>query len=489
MCRVFLNVIPRRVFPVLKVIATTRYVGGYLIAAGAVGVAVAARAGLEPLGSFYYLPAVPAVVLTAVLSRRVETAFAVALAIIANVLFVQRDDMVDTWSNGILFASVSWGIAEICWGLRASQQTASDLWARLARRDAMLNTILASVPVVTLDRSGLVCTITPAALQLLDISEAQVKGHNFSEVVEAFSLADIETSGSPPIKPIWTGTRGGGMKFPLNIDVGLMPNAAGNTYAVLCLTDLSQAHAADARSRELHAQLNRVWRLNSLGEMAASLAHELNQPLTAAVTYLHSSEIDVERAGLPGSSAGRNIALAKSQLLRAGEIIRRMRELLAHETRSLSVEHVAPMVADLKGVFSMIERAGGVSIEVDIDDLNDQVQAERIQVQQALLNLVRNAVEALAGQACPRVRIAGGPVSEEFFELRVEDNGTGIAPDQMDSIFRPLTTTKTGGMGLGLSVTRTIVESHGGILKVERSELGGACFSFCLVREQGMNEA
>lgn len=106
-----------------------------------------------------------------------------------------------------------------------------------------------------------------------------------------------------------------------------------------------------------------------------------------------------------------------------------------------------------------------------------------------MLNLIRNAVEALQGRPDGRVRVTGRALSPDLFELRVEDNGEGVDASELEMIFRPLMTTKSAGMGLGLSVTRTIVESHGGTLSVDRSPMGGAAFSFCLMREQELEEA
>ena len=137
----------------------------------------------------------------------------------------------------------------------------------------------------------------------------------------------------------------------------------------------------------------------------------------------------------------------------------------------------------------MIGRTGAVSIELRFDEDNDSVWAERIQFQQAMVNLVRNAVEALEGRPDPRVVVTGRVVSDENYEIRVEDNGAGIATADMETIFRPLMSTKSGGMGLGLSVTRTIIESHSGVLKVEASPLGGAAFSFQLMRERELVDA
>ena len=465
--------------------------GGYAIAILTVSAMALLRAGLELIGQFHDLPLVPAVVATAALADRRATAFAIALAIGADLVQIERVSVIDAVVNGALFVAIAWLIAELCWSLRAYRRSAGALSSRLAHREVMLETILASMPVVVLDRSGRVRFLTPFACTLLGVAEEAVIGSAFSEIVEDFDLAEFH-AGSEPLAGetdrVWTCRRAGG-PVPLSIQVGLMPGDHPNSHAVLCLADLTQAQLADERARDLHTQLNRVWRLNSLGEMAASLAHELNQPLTAAATYLRASQIDVEKAGLMGTGAGRTIDLAKAQLLRAGEIIRRMRELLAHESRSLAVERAGSMVADLKGVFSLIEGRNSVRIEVAMDDAGDEVRAERIQFQQALVNLVRNAADAVSGRPDPRVVVHGRALSDEHYEVRVEDNGSGVAAGDLDSIFRPLTTTKASGMGLGLSVTRTIVESHGGVLKVDRSDLGGAAFSFALLRDRELEDA
>ena len=450
---------------------------GYPLAFIAVAAALGMRAALEGFGSFYYLPMLPAVMATALLAGRRETALAIVLAIAANVALVHRDSVVDTIANALLFAAVAWLVSEGFRRLRAYRRSAGELSRRLARRDHMLQTILASVPVVTLDRDGIVRSLTPSASSILAAPEELAIGEPFSLFVEDFDLSDLARSdASAGAHASWIGRSGNGRRLELNIQMGLNEDRDDPDHAILCLTDLTESNAADAHARELHAQLNRVWRLNSLGEMAASLSHELNQPLSAAVTYLHAAQTDLKRAGPVAESASRTVDLAKAQLLRAGEIIRRMRELLAHESRGLDVESVGSMIADLHGVTGMIGRTGAVSIEFDVNEDDDKVWAERIQFQQAMVNLVRNAVEALEGRPQARVVITGGAISPEAYELRVEDNGIGIATADMETIFRPLMSTKSGGMGLGLSVTRTIIESHGGVLKVEASPMGGPPF-------------
>lgn len=265
-----------------------------MLAIVAVGGAVGFRSLLEGLGQFYYLPMVPAVVITALLTRRMATALAVILSIVVNLTLVPRESLTDAATNAVLFAAVSWVLAEICWAMRAMQGRTRDLSRQLATKDAMLNTALASVPVVTLNAQGEVHHLNPAAAALFDLTEAAAVGCAFSRLAPGFEIDAILATGAvggalAAKESHWTGLRPDGATFPLSIQFGVALDPAGETHVALCLTDLSRWHAADAQARELHAQLNKVWRLNSLGEMAATLAHELNQPLSAAATYLHAS--------------------------------------------------------------------------------------------------------------------------------------------------------------------------------------------------------
>jgi two-component system sensor kinase FixL len=359
------------------------------------------------------------------------------------------------------------------------------LTAKLAARDAMLSAAFLSTPALTLTRDGVIRRLNGAAAALFAVAETAARGRPFAELVPDFDMAAIaavgaETGRLESSAGHWTGRRPDGTTFPLSIRFGLAPGAAGDDHVALGLTDLTLRHAAETQARELHAQLNTVWRLNSLGEMAATLAHELNQPLSAAGGYLHASRADMEKAGPLGDSACRTLDLAQGQLLRAGQIIRRMRAFLTQETGGLGKDSVASMIQDLSQVLAMIGRAKAVAIRIEVAAENDRVRADRIQFQQALVNLVRNGVEAAAGRGAAEVRVLGR-AGADGYRISIEDNGPGIPEDQVDRIFQPMTSTKAGGMGLGLSVTRTIVERHGGVLQAGRSAvLGGAAFFFTL---------
>lgn len=344
--------------------------------------------------------------------------------------------------------------------------------------DDLLAAAVDSAPLLIVDGRGRIVMSTAGGAALFGATPDDLHGRAVEDLAPGFDLAATVAAGQATL----SGRTGDGRVFPIKMWVSPERGDPDHAWVALWVVDVSVAYAAEAHSHDLQDQLARVWRVNSLGEMAAGLAHELNQPLAAAAAYLHTAQTNLARHGLPDDEAGRNVNLAKTQLLRAGAIIRRMREQLTPEARAFGTERVSEMIADMSGLLGMIERDSGVILEVTLDDRDDEVLADRIQLQQAIINLVRNAVEAVAGREERRVRLVGTRLDAARYELRVEDNGPGVAPDQVDAIFRPLMTTKRSGMGLGLSVTRKIVESHGGDLAVERSALGGAAFRFTLAR-------
>ena len=452
---------------------------GYALAVASVGAAMVARLGLEAFGKFYYLPLIPAVMLPALLASRSATVLAIILSIAANVVLVPRESVVDGAVNALLFAGVGLAIGEFGRAGRKARANALDLKARLSTRDATINAILASAAVVSLDRQSRILAMSGPACALFGVRERDVLGRPFSDFIEFFDCLAERTTGDDPY---WLGRRGDGDGFPVGVQKASVKNPEGSPDTILTLTDLSRWRSAEAGNQELKEQLNQVWRLNSLGEIAATLAHELNQPLTAAASYLQATQADLGRAGVVADSASRTVELAKNQVLRAGDIIRRARNLLAVDERRLDPHRVSSMIDDLGPIIQLLGPAAGAHLRIAVEDQADWVMADRIQFQQAIVNLVRNAIEAVAD--CPRreVAILGQAISTTEYRMSVEDSGPGIAPDQIDRMFKPLMTTKAGGMGLGLSVTRTIVERHGGVLSVQTSDLGGAAFVFSLQR-------
>lgn len=469
-------------WPVVRVAKT--WWAGAAIACVSVALAVTARHLLQHLGHFYYLPMVPAVMITALLANRGAAVLAIILSIAMNLLLVQRDSAMDAAINAVVFAIVAGLIAEVCHRLIVAAETARSLSHDLFTRKALLDTILTSMPVMTLDAAGRIVRITPAAADLLGVEGDQALGAPFQTFAPAFDFETLGAAGAGADAKArrLTVQTPGGTAVALAVHVHVLPDDVAPEHVVLSLADQSQFEAVLRREREMIGQLSHVWRLNSMGEMAATLAHELNQPLTAATVYLHAGRKDIARAGPLGDSTARAIDLAKTQLLRAGDIIRRMRELISTGTRTFTDERVSSMMDELAPAFALTKQGLGVTVRIDVQTGDDRVMADRIQVQQAVMNLIRNAAEAVSGQDGAQVRLTGRSMGEQGYEVAVEDNGPGIPDDDVDLVFQPMTTTKVNGMGLGLAVTRSIVESHGGGLSVGRSAMGGARFSFCLPR-------
>lgn len=460
---------------------------GVLIACLAVLVATLVRSALEPFGNFYYLPLVPAVIVTALLAQRGAVVLAILLAIGANLWLVHRESVLDAATNAALFAVIAWVIAEVCRRLIDSLEQARALTRDLALREMLLDTIVATTPIVTLDREGRTRRVTPAAADLLRVDRETAMAQPFASLLPGFddaALAKARQGGEVlgPSSGPWTSGNIDKPGPPLTLHANVLPDDIAPEHIVLTLGDQSQAETIRKGERDLNDKLSSVWRLNSMGEMAATLAHELNQPLTAATVYLHAGQAELTRLGTVAEGPAKTIDLAKTQLLRAGDIIRRMREQVATGSRSFTEERASLIVLDLAPVFALTGQDTDTTIALDVGEDDDQVLADRIQIQQALANLVRNAVDAVIGREGARVTVTGRTLGADGYEIAVCDNGDGIPEDRIDSIFHPMATTKAGGMGLGLSVTRSIVESHGATLVVSRNFQGGATFSFRLPR-------
>jgi two-component system sensor kinase FixL len=224
-----------------------------------------------------------------------------------------------------------------------------------------------------------------------------------------------------------------------------------------------------------------------MGAMASTLAHEINQPLTAITNYLRGSRrmLDtVEGDRLPEIREA--LEAAEAGALRAGQIVRRLRELVARGNVSMKTEDL-PRLIDEACVLGFVDaHLRRISHRVAADPAARWVYADRIQIQQVLINLIRNAVHAMREQPTRHIRITTALSSSDMVEVSVEDSGVGLSPEIRDALFSPFRSTKAEGMGIGLSISRTIVEAHGGRIWAEDRNGGGAIFRFTLpLAEEG----
>jgi two-component system, LuxR family, sensor kinase FixL len=257
--------------------------------------------------------------------------------------------------------------------------------------------------------------------------------------------------------------------------------AASGAYALERQRALTQIHAASAHAHALQAELLHVSRLSNMGEMASALAHELNQPLSALGSYLQGSRRLLERGG-DDSVAQVKDALGKAneQVLRAGRVIQRLREFVQRGETEKRVESLARLVEESIALARVASKDSSVRIGVGLDPSCDLVMVDKIQIQQVLLNLLRNGIEATNNCEQRELRVASRPVADGLVEVTVTDTGAGLSPEVAARLFQPFVTTKAGGLGVGLSICRTIVEAHGGKIAGGPNVGGGTAFSFTL---------
>jgi PAS domain S-box-containing protein len=245
--------------------------------------------------------------------------------------------------------------------------------------------------------------------------------------------------------------------------------------------EILERQRADVRFQELQSELFHAARLNAAGQMAAALAHELNQPLAAAVNFVRAAQRQL--------ATGRRDEIetvpevmdeAAGEVLRAGQIIRRLRDFVRRGETQRRIESVVPMVEEVSTLTSIAAGASGVRVRLSFDPNATRVFADRIQIQQVLVNLMLNAIDAMAGGSRRELEVKTALLDDETTEFSVTDSGTGLAAEVANRLFEPFVSTKPNGMGLGLSICRSIVEAHGGRLRTEPNEGGGTIFRFTL---------
>ena len=241
--------------------------------------------------------------------------------------------------------------------------------------------------------------------------------------------------------------------------------------------DLTERQTTQQRLQDLQSELIFMSRFTALGEMASTLAHELNQPLTAVASYLNGARRLLE-AGKPGDAASARDAIdnAAAQALRAGQIIKRLRDFVARGESERQVEDLRKLVEEASALALGGAREAGARVSFRFDPLARFVLADKVQIQQVLLNLIRNAVEAMQDVERRELTLSTRLVDPGIVEIVVADTGPGLAPEIAAKLFQPFVTTKQHGMGVGLSISRTIIESHGGRLSAEPNPEGGTIF-------------
>lgn len=285
-----------------------------------------------------------------------------------------------------------------------------------------------------------------------------------------------------------TGRKRNGQHFLLDLAVG-ETTVDGQRLYVGILRDLSNRARLEAllsqerkQVKQLERSLAHVHRASTLGEMAAGIAHEINQPLSAIATYadagrrfLHADDASIERV----DHALKQVA---GQARRAGEVVRRMRDLARRDEAHRETTSINSLIEDLVELTRLEARELDAPIQLDLLTPSPMIHVDAIQIQQVLLNLCRNSLESMShrSQAKLGLIIRSTQVDDDQVRISVIDHGLGVDPDQAEHMFDPFVTSKPNGMGIGLSICRTIVTQHGGRLWYEPNPDGGSVFSFTL---------
>jgi two-component system, LuxR family, sensor kinase FixL len=359
----------------------------------------------------------------------------------------------------------------------------------LAEREAHLRSILDTVPdaMIVIGDQGRIESFSTAAERQFGWAAAEIVGRNVSVLMpspyrEAHDgyLARYQRTGERRIIGIGrvvVGARKDGSTFPMELSVGEM-KAGERRHFTGFVRDLTEIRTAERRLQELQSELVHISRLSALGEMASALAHELNQPLSATANYVNGALRLMDQPRLDKAKVAKALTNASDQTLRAGQIIRRLRDFVARGEVERRIESL-PKVLEEAGALAMIgAREHGVRLRYDIDPSVDQVFVDRVQIQQVVLNLMRNAIDAMEDAPRRELLVATTPLAADMIKISVTDTGPGIDPAVAASLFQPFITTKAQGMGVGLSISRTIVEAHGGRIWVEPNPAGGAVFCF-----------
>ncbi|HWA48847.1 MAG TPA: PAS domain S-box protein [Dongiaceae bacterium] len=366
----------------------------------------------------------------------------------------------------------------------------------LEEREARLQSILETAPdaIIVIDDRGLIESYSSAAERLFGFSAGEVVGRNVSLLMpspyrerhDAYIKHYLDTGERRiiGIGRIVVGQRKDGTTFPMELAVGEVV-ASGRRLFTGFIRDLTERQLTESRMQELQAELLHMSRLSDVGQMASAIAHELNQPLTAILNYVQAARRILQTKGseLPPKAADA-MDKAVGQASRASAIVQNLRTFIQKGETERRTEDLNKVVGEATALGLVGAKETGVSVRVDLSAAPLSVFIDKVQIQQVVFNLVRNSIEAMAESAPPRHLLvstkqsdaAGGP----WAEVSVTDSGPGLAPQIEAQLFQPFQTTKEKGMGLGLSICRSIIDAHGGRLQAAANAERGVTFHFTL---------
>jgi PAS domain S-box-containing protein len=354
-----------------------------------------------------------------------------------------------------------------------------------SRRTTILNT--ARDGVLTIDAEGQIQSTNPAVERLFAQPDHRLIGLDIDELIvdapDQLPLMSRILSSRCADGTTWEldARRADGQVFPIELSVGRSGSAGAEQYT-LVIRDITLRRKVEARARQHQAELAHVSRVSLAGEMAGALAHELSQPLTAIAAYARGCLRLLARRAPEPAMLYEGVSEVVQQAERAGDVLGRLREFVRGGAWRQALVEVGPLIDAAVSLARTEAMQNEVEIEIQIDHGLPLVLADHIQIEQVLLNLLRNAIDAIA-TADSRERlivVEAHCKGAHAVQISVADTGPGVIAEVANRLFEPFMTTKPEGMGMGLSISRSIVESHGGRLRMFQSVDSGATFVFDL---------
>ena len=371
-------------------------------------------------------------------------------------------------------------------------------WAEnaLREREARLRSILDTVPdaIITIDEKGMVESFSPAAVRLFGYSEREVLGKNVNMLMPSpyreehdEYLAAYRKTGVKRIIGIGrivVGQRRDGSTFPMELAVGEVA-LAGRRLFTGFVRDLTERQGTERRLQELQLELLHVTRVNAMGQMSSAIAHELNQPLTASANYISAARRFLQR---PDGAAQAQDAMeqAGKQILRAGTTIRNLRDFIEKREGHREPENLNKIIEQGIALAFVGMAHINVKVRLQLEASLPTVFVDKIQIQQVLMNLIRNAIEAMQDSDTRELTITTGRSGDQHVCVMVRDSGPGLAQEVRKRLFQPFVTTKEGGMGVGLMICQSIIQFHGGSIEISPEDEPGTAFIFRLPLDESL---
>jgi two-component system sensor kinase FixL len=364
--------------------------------------------------------------------------------------------------------------------------------ASLEEREARLQSILETLPDALLitDEAGRIDSLSAAAERMFGWTAAELVGQDIAVLAAntagpaegAALLAQLRAGQAR----VLSGRRRHGAVFPLELQLG-EAESGGDKLLTLFARDLTDRRATEARLQSLQAESLHVLRLREAGAMVSALAHELNQPLTSCITALGAARRLMDR---PEQEAAlrESIGLAADQAWRAGQILQNLRGFLSRGAPERQNESVPRLIETASALALAGTGESGIHLTVSLDPGLPPVFIDRVQMQQVLVNLMRNAVQAMSEGESATLSLCAMLNADGEVEIAVTDTGPGLPADIAAHLFEPFRTTKPNGMGVGLAICRSIVEAHGGHIWAEPNPLGGTIFRLTLPAAAGSTQ-